>query len=92
MSFGINGPMPSNNRPMIQESQNMQNDGGAGNLGYFQRGKQKKKKEDDELDSFELSGEDSFESSLEDIEPEIDLKSIGNKIKGLFKKKPDEKK
>ena len=88
MSFGINGPMPSNNKPMIQESQNMQNDGGAGNLGYFRRGKQKKKKED-ELDSFELSGEDSFESSLEEIEPEIDLKSIGDKIKGLFKKKSE---
>jgi len=88
MSFGINGPMPSNNKPMIQESQNMQNDGGAGNLGYFRRGKQKKKKED-ELDSFELSGEDSFETSLEEIEPEIDLKSIGNKIKGLFKKKSE---
>ncbi|MBR6163402.1 hypothetical protein IKQ26_05905 [bacterium] len=88
MSFGINGPMPSNNKPMIQESQNMQNDGGAGNLGYFRRGKQKKKKED-ELDSFELSGEDSFETSLEEIEPEIDLKSIGDKIKGLFKKKSE---
>jgi len=89
MSFGINGPMPSNNKPMIQESQNMQNDGGAGNLGYFRRGKQKKKKEDEELDSFELSGSDSFETELEEIEPEIDLKSIGDKIKGLFKKKTE---
>ena len=89
MSFGISGPMPSNNKPMIQESQNMQNDGGAGNLGYFKRGKQKKKKEDEELDSFELSGSDSFETELEDIEPEIDLKSIGDKIKGLFKKKTE---
>lgn len=88
MSFGINGPMPSNNKPMIQESQNMQNDGGAGNLGYFRRGKQKKKKEE-ELDSFELSGSDSFETELEEIEPEIDLKSIGDKIKGLFKKKTE---
>lgn len=92
MSFGINGPMPSNNKPMIQESQNMQNDGGAGNLGYFRRGKQKKKKEENELDSFELSGSDSFEPSVEDIEPDIDLKSIGDKIKGLFKKKPNNQK
>ena len=88
MSFGISGPMPSNNKPMIQESQHT-SDGGAGNLGYFKRGKQKKKKEDEEIDSFELSGSDSFETELEEIEPEIDLKSIGDKIKGLFKKKTE---
>lgn len=91
MSFDINGPSPVN-KPMIQESQHT-SDGGAGNLGYFQRGKQKKKKED-EFDSFEFSsGEDAFEKELDQIEDEeVDLKSITNKIKGFFKKKSDDNK
>ena len=88
MSFDISGPSPVN-KPMIQESQNMQNDGGAGNLGYFKRGKQKKKKED-ELDSFELStSADTFESEFAEIDEEVDFKSIANKIKGFFKKKSE---
>ena len=42
MSFGINGP---DNLPAIQKSHHT-NDGGAGNLGYFQQErKQKEKKE-----------------------------------------------
>lgn len=54
MSFGINGPSPKFG---IQEAQNMRNNGGGGNLGYFQRGKKKKdKKEDkDEIDVFQSS-------------------------------------
>ena len=36
MSFGINGPSPQFG---IQEAQNMRNNGGGGNLGYFQRQK-----------------------------------------------------
>ena len=94
MSFDINGPSPMSNQPMIQASQQT-SDGGAGNLGYFQGGKQKKKKED-EFDSFEFSsGEDSFEKELdqiEDDEEDVDFKSIANKIKGFFKKKPEENK
>lgn len=39
MSFSFNFPT---NRPMIQESQSMKNNGGGGNTGYFQRGKKKK--------------------------------------------------
>ncbi len=93
MSFDINGPSPVN-KPMIQESQHT-SDGGAGNLGYFQRGKQKKKK-DDEFDTFEFSsGEDSFEEQLANIDEEqaeADFKSIANKIKGFFTKKPEEDK
>ena len=38
MSFGINGPTPKFG---IQEAQNMRNNGGGGNLGYFQREKKK---------------------------------------------------
>ena len=38
MSFGINGP---DNIPAIQKSHHT-NDGGAGNLGYFQQRRKKK--------------------------------------------------
>lgn len=64
MSFGINGPSPKFG---IQEAQNMRNNGGGGNLGYFQRGKKKKNKDDD-LDIFQSQDEnDEFipESFLE---------------------------
>ena len=52
MSFGINGP---DNIPSIQKSHHT-NDGGAGNLGYFQQQKKKKEGNDkDENDVFEFS-------------------------------------
>ena len=57
MDFNI----PSN-RPMIQESQSMANNGGGGNLGYFQRGKKKKEDEPQNL----WGEEDKFESSVKD--------------------------
>lgn len=54
----INGPT---NKPMIQESQNMQNNGGGGNLGYFQRRKSEEEFQAKEMvDMFEK--EDTFES------------------------------
>lgn len=65
MSFGINGPSPKFG---IQEAQNMRNNGGGGNLGYFQRGKKKKDKDED-LDIFQTQDEnDEFvpESFLEE--------------------------
>lgn len=56
--FGIN----FNNKPVIREAANMQNDGGAGNLGYFERGEgERKEKKDDEFDSVFIEGKnDSF--------------------------------
>ena len=61
MSFGINGPSPKFG---IQEAQNMRNNGGGGNLGYFQRGKKKdgkkdKKNDKDELDVFQMSKDEN---------------------------------
>lgn len=58
MSFGINGPSPTFG---IQEAQSMRNNGGGGNLGYFQRGKKKKdeKKPKDEIDVFQLSQDEN---------------------------------
>ena len=73
MSFGINGP---DNLPAIQKSHHT-NDGGAGNLGYFQQ--ERKKKKDDE-DVFELSSkkEDNEDPLMEDLD------SIGTRIKNFW--------
>ena len=76
MSFGINGP---DNIPSIQKSHHT-NDGGAGNLGYFQRERKKKKQDDDEQDVFELSSGKKEENPLME-----DLDSIGTKIKNFWK-------
>ncbi len=78
MSFGINGP--DNNIPAIQKSHHT-NDGGAGNLGYFQQERKKKKDEQkEEQDVFELSSKKKEEDPLME-----DLDSIGTKIKNFWK-------
>lgn len=91
MSFGINGP--DNSMPAIQKSHHT-NDGGAGNLGYFQREKKKKEDEKEEQDVFELSSGKTEEEPLMD-----ELDSIGSRIKSFWKslhstfndeKKPEE--
>ncbi len=81
MSFGINGP---DNLPAIQKSHHT-NDGGAGNLGYFQRDGNKKQQQNkkDEHDIFELS---SKEESEEEENFDINLDSIGTKIKNFWLK------
>lgn len=64
MGFDVNF-----NKPVIQETQSLQ-DGGAGNLGYFEQEEKKKKKEksifDDakEKDSFEKHGEEDCSESF----------------------------
>ena len=83
MSFGINGPSPKFG---IQEAQNMRNNGGGGNLGYFQRGKKKKDKDED-LDIFQTQDEnDEFvpESFLEE-ENESIVQTAADFIKKLKK-------
>ena len=77
MSFGINGP---DKLPSIQKSHHT-NDGGAGNLGYFQQGK-KKKEEKEEVDVFELSSSD--EEKEDPLMVELD--SIGSRIKRAWLK------
>ncbi|HNW26204.1 MAG TPA: hypothetical protein PKI94_05360 [Candidatus Gastranaerophilaceae bacterium] len=59
MGFNIN---PPSNKPVIREAANMQNDGGAGNLGYFEQGEGEKKKQEsifakEESDSFKKEGD-----------------------------------
>lgn len=79
MSFNINGP---SNIPSIQETQNMKNNGGGGNLGYFMR-----EESDDIIRFSDEQEEDSFEKSidLEDDEVSIDLiKKIIRFLKKLW--------
>ena len=79
MSFGINGP---DNLPSIQKSHHT-NDGGAGNLGYFQRERKKKDQEQkEENDVFELSSKKDDDENYDNIE--INLDSIGKKIKDFW--------
>lgn len=80
MSFGINGP--DNNMPAIQKSHHT-NDGGAGNLGYFQR-ERKKKEEKEEQDVFEFSEKENKEE--ESGSETLSLDSIGSRIKSFWMK------
>ncbi len=54
MGFGVNNF--NNNQPIIKGAQSAQ-DGGAGNLGYFER-EEKKRKEDEEMIIFSSSSDD----------------------------------
>ncbi len=90
MSFNIN---PPDNKPIIREAQNMQNDGGGGNLGYMQQGaKGEEYKEEAAPVQFE-SVEDKFIKEGEQ-EPELPkepglIERIINFIKNLFRPKYD---
>lgn len=58
MGFDVN----FNNKPMIQEAKSMHNDGGAGNLGYFERGEKEEGSErasifSEEADTFKKAGQ-----------------------------------
>ncbi len=86
MSFDFKGP---GYKPVIQEAQQMLNNGGGGNLGYFKRGKKDDGKGNHQKgDLFEGHDEDSFEHQLEGEEEEKDL--LGN-IKSWFKNLSKEK-
>lgn len=77
MSFSINGP--DNNFSSVQKSHHA-NDGGAGNLGYFNQEKKKKKDKESEVDSFESSTqEDKSELLLEELD------TIGTRIKMFWR-------
>lgn len=94
MSFSINGP--DSNLPAIQKS-HQTNDGGAGNLGYFQQERKKKQEEQEEQDIFEFSSK----KENDDDPLMVELDSIGTKIKNFWKslhenftdeeKKPEDK-
>ncbi len=63
MSFDFKGP---SFKPVIQEAQQMLNNGGGGNLGYFKRGKKDGNSETKAKgDLFEGQEDDSFEHQIE---------------------------
>ncbi len=83
MSFDVN---VLRQKPVIQAAASMQNDGGAGNLGYMEQGQGKKRR--DEINIFMTKPEepDMF-ISLDDIEvPEDEKFDFVKWIKGVIAK------
>lgn len=80
MSFDVN---PPSSKPVIREAASMQNDGGAGNLGYFERGEGKEKKQ--QKDSIFSSGQESDTFQKEsDVSEKGDDFSISGFIANLI--------
>lgn len=83
---------PPSNKPIIREASSMQNDGGAGNLGYFEREGDKEKKQSQESIFSAEKEHDSFkrESDVDDLTEEFSIsKLIANiifSIKEWFRK------
>ena len=82
MSFGINGPSPKFG---IQEAQNMRNNGGGGNLGYFQQRNKDGKKKKDEIDIFQSTDENDVFIPEEETKDDSILQKAADFIK-MFKK------
>ena len=85
MSLNFSGP---GDLPIIREAQNMMNNGGGGNLGYFQGRKKKKEKE---INLFNTEEEDTFslssDTSLKEEEViNAENSSIKDKIKEFLEK------
>lgn len=86
MSFDVN---VLSVKPVIREAANMNNDGGGGNLGYMQRGKNGEEKEKKYLDEsiFEKKNESDLFVSKKEIEvPEEYKFNLKNLISKLIKK------
>lgn len=77
MSFNINGP---SNKPIIQEAQNMMNNGGGGNLGYFMR-----ENPEETINFVSSEEEDTFKKSV-DIDEDNDNSFIIDKIINFLKR------
>ena len=89
MSFEINGP---SNKPVIREAQNMENNGGGGNLGYMSGGKRKNKDEENDIDKSIFDGEDEFVKSEEqELQDETEHEGFISKIKKALTKKDKNK-
>ena len=90
MSFDVN---VLSSKPVIKAAANMQNDGGAGNLGYMSQGRREHEEKREEINIFAQKPEiDTFTMSgkLETLEiDDFDLtkwiKDIISKIKSLWK-------
>ena len=91
MSFDVN---VLSTKPVIKAAASMQNDGGAGNLGYMAQGEKEEKKERKYLDESIFMKKDEGDIFSFDKEPELpeddisilkDITQIINTIKSLFK-------
>lgn len=83
MSFDVN---VLRQKPVIQAAAGMQNDGGAGNLGYMEQGQGKKRKEEINIFMTKPEEGDVF-VSLDDIEiPEDEKFDLVKWIKDLVAK------
>lgn len=84
MGFDVNF---NNNKPIIKEAQSMQNDGGAGNLGYFEQERKNKDKSifQEEADSFKKSSgeEENFDV---DFSLAKFIENLIESVKSWFKK------
>lgn len=87
MGFDVN----FNNKPIIQEAKSMQNDGGAGNLGYFEREEKDKENKksssifaEPEADSFKKSSDSGDE--LESFSVSKFIAQIIMAVKDWFRK------
>ena len=89
MGFEVN---PPSNKPVIREAASMQNDGGAGNLGYFENEGKRKEKErqesifshEPEADTFKKEGETDIKK--EDFSISKLIANIIFSIREWFKK------
>ena len=91
MSFDVN---VLSTKPVIKAAASMQNDGGAGNLGYMAQGEKEEKKERKYLDESIFMKKDEGDIFSFDKEPELPeddfsivkvITQIINTIKSLFK-------
>ena len=91
MSFDVN---VLSTKPVIKAAASMQNDGGAGNLGYMAQGEKEEKKERRYLDESIFMKKDEGDIFSFDKEPELPeddfsivkvITQIINTIKSLFK-------
>ena len=81
MSFDVN---VLSSKPIIKAAANMQNDGGAGNLGYMSQGR-KEHEEKESINIFAQKPEvDTFTLSSNKIEPEDEDFSIIKLIKEVI--------
>lgn len=89
MGFEVTPP----SKPIIREAASMQNDGGAGNLGYFEREESKEKKQSNESIFAAENEQDTFkrESDIDIPEEEFSISKLIAKIifavKEWFRKK-----
>lgn len=90
MSFDVN---VLSSKPVIKAAANMQNDGGAGNLGYMSQGRKEHEEKHEEInifaqkpeiDTFTMSGKLELPED-EDFDLTKWIKEIIDKIKSLWK-------